>query len=166
MNLNSINYKRGRKMHKLSNINNKSSDSINPDNFNPLINYKNEDKNKNKIIRRNNLTNQDHFDHMIPTQSYIYKPHTKKSMYSYYLKSQIDNLPGKRPSRIEKTPNRKTGKKTFNNSYLEETKDNSSRNLLNNQLKNKRNTNIATNNRNYSKVYEFDNPIIYHREMK
>ena len=164
MNFNSINDINRKKKHTLSNMNNKSADCLNPEHFNPLINYKNEDKNKKKKIKRNNMINKDHFDNMTPIQTYKYKSHTKKSMFNYYLKSQIDNLPGKRPSRLEKIPIKKSGKKCFNN--LEETKDNSIRNILNNQLKYNKNTNIANNARKYSKVYEFDNPIMSHREMK
>ena len=113
-----------------------------------------------------NKNNIDHFDNMTPTQAYKYIPHTKQSMYNYYIKSQIDNLPGKRLSRIKKEPNKKSGKKLFINNSLEENKDNSRKLIFNNQLKYNRKTNVANNIKNYSKVYEFDDPIIYDGEMK
>ena len=117
-------------------------------------------------MRRKNMINTDHFDNMTPTQTYKYIPHTKQSMYNYYLQSQIDSLPGKRLSRIKKIPIKKSGKRLFNNNTLEETKVNSRRNIFNNQLKYNKKTNIVSNAKNYSKVYEFDNPIIFDREMK
>ena len=131
-----------------------------------MINYKNEEKNKKILLRKNNNINKDHFDNMTPTQTYIYKPHIKQSMYNYYLKSQIDNLPGKRLSRIKKVPIKKSGKRLFYNNNLEETKDNNISNIFNNQIKYNKKTNVANNAKSYSKVYEFDNPIISDREMK
>ena len=47
---------------------------------------------------------------MTPIQANKYIPHTKKSKFNYYLKSQIDNLPGKRPLRLIKLPIKKSGK--------------------------------------------------------
>ena len=52
MNYNSINDINKKEKHKLSYINNNSTDCLNPEYFNPLINYKNEDKNKNKKIKK------------------------------------------------------------------------------------------------------------------
>lgn len=154
--------KSGKKRHKLSLNYNKSSNCINPEYFNPLINYKNKDEKK-KIIRRNYISNKDHFDNMTPTQIYKYKPHIKKSKYNYYSLSQIDSLPGKILSRIEKIPIKRSGKKIFKKFYLEESKENIGRN--NNNLKNKTIINV-NNNKNKAKVYEFDNPMICHRDMK
>ena len=134
-----------------------------------MINYKNKDIVKTKI-RRNYLTNKDHFNNMTPTQTYKYVPHTKQSKFNYYLVSQIDSLPGKRLSRIAKIPIKRSGKKTFYKNDLEESKENFRRNIVNNKLKYKANTNYTNTNNNYGKnskvYYEFDNPIITSRDMK
>ena len=156
VNLNEEKNKKEKKNHKLSNLNNKSSSCIYREYFNPLINYKNEEKKENKKIRRNYITNKDHFDNMMPTQSYKYTPHTKQSMFNYYLISQIDNLPGSNQSRICKISIKKGGKKTFNKITFEESKNNLSRNINNKYFK---------KSGKYTKVYEFDNPIISHRDM-
>lgn len=155
------NQKKGKKPHKLSNINNKSSSCINPEYFNPLINYKNEENKEKKKIRRNYITNKDHFVNMVPTQLYKYVPHTKQSMYNFYLKSQIDSLPGSTPSPIGRNIIKRKGKKTFKNKY-EESKDDYS--LNNYQQYNK--TNYYKNPGKNTKVYEFDNPTISFRDMK
>lgn len=165
VNLDETNYKRGKKFHCLSQLNNKSSSCINPDYFNPLINYRHEEKTGKKKIRRNYETNKDHFINMTPTQLYIYKPHTKQSMYNYYLISQIDSLPGSRQSRIGKIAIKKTGKKTFNKNLFEESKGTFYRNNNNNNFKYKNFTAINNKFGKISKVYEFDNPIITHRDM-
>lgn len=139
-------------------MNNKSSSCINPDYFNPLINYNNEEKKKKKIIRRNYITNKDHFVNMMPTQLYKYIPHTKQSIYNFYLKSQIDNLPGSTPSPLCRNVIKRKGKKTFKNKF-EESKDNY-------DLKNFKNkTYLYKNPGKNIKVYEFDNPIITHRDL-
>ena len=93
---------------------------------------------------------------MIPTQFNKYTPHTKQSMFNYYLISQIDYLPGGNQSHISKISIKKGGKKTFNKNSFEESKNNFSRNI-NNKYFNKTGK--------YTKVYEFDNPIISHRDM-
>lgn len=152
--------KRGKKFHKLSNLNNKSSSSINPDHFNPLINYKNDEKNAKNKIKRNYVTNKDHFINMIPTQLYKYTPHTKKSQYNYYLISQIDNIPGSCPNINRKIIVKKTGKKTFSPNLFEESKEYISRN---NRFKNRNIGNVY--NQKYTQVYEFDNPIISYMDM-
>lgn len=136
-------------------MNNKSSSCIFSEYFNPLINYKNE-KEKKKI-RRDYITNKDHFDNMMPTQFYKYTPHTKKSMFNYYLISQIDNLPGSKQSAVCKISIKKSGKKTFNKTTFEESKNNLSRNI---------NNKYFNTQGKYTKVYEFDNPLISHRDMK
>jgi hypothetical protein len=102
---------------------------------------------------------------MTPTQLYIYKPHTKKSIYNFYLISQIDSLPGSRQSLIRKISIKKTGKKTFNKNLLEESKGTFYRNNNNNNFKYKNFTAINNNNGKISNVYEFDNPIITQRDM-
>ena len=140
-------------MHKLSNLNNKSSSCIYLQYFNPLINYKIEEKKERKRIKRNYITNKDHFNNMIPTQCYKYTPHKKQSMFNYYLISQIDNLPGSKQSRVCKIAIKKGGKKTFNKITFEGSKNNLSRNI-NNKYFDKP-----------AKIYKFDNPIIYHRDM-
>ena len=144
-------------MHKLSDLNNKSSSCIYPEYFNPLINYKNKENKENKKIRRNYITNKDHFYNMMPIQFYKYTPLKKKSMFNYYLISQIDNIPGSKQSRVCKISIKKGGKKTFTKFTFEESKNILSRNT-NNKYFNKP--------RKYTKVYEFDNPIISHRDMK
>ena len=93
---------------------------------------------------------------MMPTQSYKYTPHTKHSMFNYYLISQIDNLPGSNQSRICKISIKKVGKKTFNNIKFEESKNNLNRNI---------NSKYFNKPGKYTKIYEFDNPIISHRDM-
>lgn len=138
-------------MHKLSNLNNKSSSCIYPEYYNPLINYKNEEGKEKKKIRRNYITNKDHFNNMMPTQFYKYTPHTKQSMFNYYLISQIDNLPGSKQSRIGKSSIKKGGKKTFNKNTFEESKNIFSRNI---------NSKYFNKPGKLTKVYEFDNPII------
>ena len=80
-------------------MNNKSSSCIYSEYFNSLINYRNKEKKEKKKIRRNYITNKDHFDNMMPTQFYKYIPHTKQSIFNYYLISQIGNLPGSNQSR-------------------------------------------------------------------
>ena len=144
-------------MHKLSNLNNKSSSCINPEYFNPLINYKNKDKKTNKKIRRNYITNKDNFNNMMPTQFSIYTPHTKQSMFNYYLISQIDNLPGSRQSHLAKISIKKGGKKTFNKIIFEESKNNFSRNINKSKYFNKPGK--------YTKVFELNNPVISHIDM-
>ena len=150
-----------KKFHKLSNLNNKSSSSINPEYFNPLINYKSEDKIVKKQIKRNYVTNKDHFINMIPTQIYKYTPHTKRGKYNYYSISQIDNIPGSNPNLNRKINFKKTGKKTFSNNMFEESKGYNGRN---NKFQKRMNRNVL-NNRKFSKVYEFDNPIISYMDM-
>ena len=100
-----------KQLHDLSKLNNKSSNCITPGTFNPLINYKLEEKKEKPKIKRNNPKNKDHFYHMTPTQRYIFKPQTKQSMYNYHLISQIGTLPGR--SRIDKIELKKTGRKKF-----------------------------------------------------
>ena len=153
---------RNKKLHNLAKLNNKSSNCITPGTFNPLINYKLEEKKEKPKIRRNYSKNKDHFNHMTPTQRYIYKPHTKQSMYNYYLISQIATLPGR--SRTDRIDLKKTGKKQFNNSVLQEPKL-KSRNIKNNNGINRINTIINNNHRKIRRVYEFDNPIISYRDM-
>ena len=143
-------------MHKLSDLNNKSSSCIYPEYFNPLVNYKNEEKKEKKKIRRNYIINKDHFGNMIPTQFYKYTPHSKQSMFNYYLISQIDNLPGSSQTFIYKILIKKGGKKTFNKNIFEESKNNFS-----SRSKSK----YFNKPEKYTKVYEFDNPIISHRDM-
>jgi hypothetical protein len=150
-----------KKFHKLSNLNNKSSSSINPEYFNPLINYKSEDKICKKQIKRNYVTNKDHFINMIPTQIYKYTPHTKRGKYNYYSISQIDNIPGSNPNLNRKINFKKTGKKTFSNNMFEESKGYNGRN---NKFQNRMKRNVL-NNRQFSQVYEFDNPIISYMDM-
>lgn len=150
-----------KKFHKLSNLNNKSSSSINPEYFNPLINYKSEDKIGKKQIKRNYVTNKDHFINMIPTQIYKYTPHTKRGKYNYYSISQIDNIPGSNPNLNRKINFKKTGKKTFSNNMFEESKGYNGRN---NKFQNRMKRNVL-NNRQFSQVYEFDNPIISYMDM-
>ena len=150
-----------KKFHKLSNLNNKSSSSINPEYFNPLINYKSEDKIGKKQIKRNYVTNKDHFINMIPTQIYKYTPHTKRGKYNYYSISQIDNIPGSNPNLNRKINCKKTGKKTFSNNMFEESKGYNGRN---NKFQNRMKRNVL-NNRQFSQVYEFDNPIISYMDM-
>lgn len=158
--INDEKHKKGKKQNKLSNLNNKSSSCINPEYFNPLINYKNEEKKEKKKIRRNYLTNKDHFINMMPTQIYKYKPHVKPSMYSHYLNSQIDYLPGNNPSYKGKISLKRSGKKIFKDKF-EESKDNYSRNNFCNNNKNY----CYNKNGNFTKVYEFDNPAITGRDM-
>lgn len=143
-------------MHTLSKIYNKSSTCLNPEHFNPLINYKNEDKKEMSKIRRNYISNKDHFNNMIPTQLYSYTPHTKKSKFNFYLISQIDTIPGSNYSRKEKNPVKKSGKKLFSNISNRETKNIFSRNN-NNYFKNYPGK--------FTRVYEFDNPTISHIDM-
>ena len=150
-----------KKFHKLSNLNNKSSSSINPEYFNPLINYKSEDKIGKKQIKRNYVTNKDHFINMMPTQIYKYTPHTKRGKYNYYSISQIDNIPGSNPNLNRKINFKKTGKKTFSNNMFEESKGYNGRN---NKFQNRMKRNVL-NNRQFSQVYEFDNPIISYMDM-
>ena len=104
---------------------------------------------------------------MTPTQRYIFKPHTKQSMYNYHLISQIGTLPGR--SRIDKIELKTTGRKKFNNSVCQESKLKSRNNKNNNNNKNnginRINTNINNNRRKISRVYEFDNPIISYRDI-
>lgn len=150
-----------KKFHKLSNLNNKSSSSINPEYFNPLINYKSEDKIGKKQIKRNYVTNKDHFINMMPTQLYKYTPHTKRGKYNYYSISQIDNIPGSNPNLNRKINFKKTGKKTFSNNMFEESKGYNGRN---NKFQNRMKRNVL-NNRQFSQVYEFDNPIISYMDM-
>ena len=150
-----------KKFHKLSNLNNKSSSSINPEYFNPLINYKSEDKIGKKQIKRNYVTNKDHFINMMPTQIYKYTPHTKRGKYNYYSISQIDNIPGSNPNLNRKINFKKTGKKTFSNNMFEESKGYNGRN---NKFQNRMKRNVL-NNRQFSQVYEFDNPIISYLDM-
>ena len=154
-----------KQLHDLSKLNNKSSNCITPGTFNPLINYKLEEKKEKPKIRRNYSKNKDHFNHMTPTQRYIYRPHTKQSMYNYYLISQIATLPGR--SRTDRVDLKKTGKKKFNNSMRQEPKL-KSRNINNNNKNNginRINTIINNNHRKIRRVYEFDNPIISYRDM-
>ena len=156
---------RNKKLHNLAKLNNKSSNCITPGTFNPLINYKIEEKKEKPKIRRNYSKNKDHFNHMTPTQRYIYRPHTKQSMYNYYLISQIATLPGR--SRTDRVDLKKTGKKKFNNSMRQEPKL-KSRNINNNNKNNginRINTIINNNHRKIRRVYEFDNPIISYRDM-
>lgn len=155
LNLNDEQIKAGKKIHNLSNIYNKSSTCLNPEYFNPLINYKNEDKKEKSKIRRNYISNKDHFNNMIPTQLYSYTPHTKKSKFNFYQISQIDNIPGSNYSREVKNPIKKTGKKIFKKISNQETKNVFSRN--NNYLNNYPGK--------FTKVYEFDNPAISHIDM-
>ena len=106
---------------------------------------------------------------MTPTQRYVYKPHTKQSMYNYYLISQIDNLPGR--SRKETIDPKKTGKKTFFSNITEEDKrktrfkknNNNNNNTKDNNRKN--NYTITNCSGKISRVYEFDNPIISYRDI-
>ena len=177
--------KRKRNNHSLSNDNNKSASCISPDYFNPLINYKCEEENSLKIkkIRRNNIKNKDHFYNMFPTQLYVMRPHTKQSMYNYYLISQIDNLPGYRPSHLIKHINKGKGKKMFydkniNNSINEEAKG-KSRNIYynkyndNNKIKSLKNytavnpirKKINNNREKTMKIYEIDDPVISYIDM-
>ena len=154
-NLNDEIFKKGKKLHKFSIFNNKSSSCIYLEYFNPLINYKNEEKKEKKKIKRN-FSNKDHFDNMMPTQFYKYTPHTKQSMFNYYLISQIDNLPGSRQSNICKILIKKGGKKTFNKNTFKESKINF-----------RRNNNNKYFNKHFecTKIYEFDDLIISHRDM-
>ena len=153
--------KKGKKQHKLSSKNNKSSSVINPEYFNPLINYKNEEKKEKKKIRRNYITNKDHFVNMMPTQFYKYKSHIKPSMYNHYLNSQIDYLPGSKPPLLGKIAIKRSGKKLFKDKLVEESKDNYSRN----EYYNKDMNNYYKKSDNLTKVYEFDNPIISDKNM-
>ena len=156
-------------MHNLSKLNNKSSSCLTPGSFNPLINYKSEDNKGKPKIRRKYITNKDHFNNMTPTQRYVYKPHTKQSMYNYYLISQIDNLPGR--SRKEIINLKKTGKKTFYNNIIEEDKrktrikKNNNNNNNTNENNKKNNYKITNCSGKISRVYEFDNPIISYRDI-
>ena len=93
---------------------------------------------------------------MMPTQFYKYIPHTKQSMFNYYLISQIDNLPGSNQSRLCKISIKKGGKKTFSKITLEESKNNLTRNI---------NSKYFNKPGKFIKVYEFDNPIISNRDM-
>jgi hypothetical protein len=169
VNLNEINNKKRIERHTLSNLNNKSSNCITPGSFNPLINYEpGKEKISRKKIRRNCYTNQDHFYNMTPTQLYKYRPHVKKAKYNYHLDSQIDILPGPNKSKILM---KKTGKKIFKSNLFEESKDNFDKNSnninhkknYNNIYKNDKITNI--NRSKFSQVYEFDEPIISHRDI-
>ena len=93
---------------------------------------------------------------MMPTQFYKYTPHTKQSMFNYYLISQIDNLPGSGQSSVCKISIKKGGEKKFSKITFEELKNNLSRNI---------NSKYFNKLGKYTKVYEFDNPIISHRDM-
>ena len=97
---------------------------------------------------------------MIPTQLYKYIPHTKSSKYNYYLISQIDNIPGSKPNTTRNNIVKKNGKKTFTHNMFEESKVYVGRN---NKFKYRNNGN--TYNKKYTKVYEFDNPIISYMDM-
>lgn len=165
LNSNDLNLRIRKKMHKLSNINNKSSSCISPDYFNPLINYKQEEeKNVKNKIKRNYITNKDNLVNMTPTQIYKYTPHIKQSKYNYYLKSQIANLPGSRPSRIGKIAFKKCGKKTFNIKNQGELKEIlNGRNRIDPNLKKQAKT-YHDSGKNY-KIYEFDNPIISSKDI-
>ena len=148
----------------MSNKNNKSSNCIAPGSFNPLINYKTDEKPKRKM-RRIFYKNQDHFNNMTPTQIYTYRPHIKQSKYNHYLISQIDSLPGSRPPLLAKNLIKKSGKKTFKNMNLfEESKENFIY-KNNNKLKKGNISNINNNRSKFSQVYEFDNPVISHLDV-
>ena len=171
MNLNEINNKKRIERHTLSNLNNKSSNCITPDSFNPLINYEpGKEKISRKKIKRNCYTNQDHFYNMTPTQLYKYRPHVKKAKYNYHLDSQIDILPGPNKSKILM---KKTGKKIFKSNLFEESKDNFDKNSnninhkknYNNIYKNGKITNINNNKSKFSQIYEFDDPVISERDI-
>jgi hypothetical protein len=82
---------------------------------------------------------------MMPTQFYKYTPHTKQSMFNYYLISQIDNLPGSKQSRICEISIKKAGKKTFNKITFEESKNNLNRNINNKYFKKPEKYNLIYN---------------------
>jgi hypothetical protein len=166
VNLDEINNKKRIKRHTLSNLNNKSSNCITPESFNPLINYEpGKEKISRKKIRRSIYTNKDHFYNMTPTQLYEYKPHVKISKHNYHLDSQIDSLPGPNKSKIIM---KKTGKRIFKSNLFEESKDNFDKNSINNNIniyKNGKITNINNNKSKFSQVYEFDDPVISYRDF-
>lgn len=79
--------------HSLSYINNKSSDLLSPNHYNPLINYRNENENENQrnksiiSLKRNPL--KDNLDHMMPISEPDYRRHFKKSIFGEYNKSHF-----------------------------------------------------------------------------
>jgi len=161
-----LNFNKGKiKRNILSIFNNKHSNCITPEKFNPLINYKESDSKKRKRI----YSNKDHFKNMTPTQLYKYRPHVKRPMYSHYLESQIDCLPGSKPPYKSNINTKKTGKKMFKTNIFEESKDIFDMNWNNfkNNKKYKNNNIINFNNKRnkISQVYEFDNPVISYNDI-
>jgi hypothetical protein len=77
-------------------------------------------------------------------------------MYNHYLNSQIDYLPGSKPSPLGKISIKRSGKKLFKDKLVEESKDNYSRN----DFYNKKMNNYYKKSGYLTKVYEFDNRII------
>lgn len=139
------------KKHNLSYINNKSSNCITPGSFNPLINYKIEEKKHKKSIETNYYKNKDHFFHMNPTEIYKYKPQLKRVFNSLSF------------SRNEKT--KKTGKKLFSLKNVESKEDFYSINTFTNRIKylNNRTNTFFTKN---LKVYEYEEPVISNKDVK
>lgn len=161
-----LNLKENNKTNRLCNINNKSCSCITPGSFNPLINYKIEDKEKNKYkYKIKNYRNKDHFFHMNPTEIYKYKPQLKRTKYNYSY-SQIVGLPGSQKNNGINLKEKKSGKKIF---FLKnkESKDDRSRNqkkfiCLNNIS----NINTIYNKlENKMKTYEYEAPIITYKNI-
>lgn len=139
-----------RKKHKLSCKNNKSSGCITPGSFNPLINYKYNDKNNKPRNSSHFYKNKDHFYHMNPTVLHTYKPLIKRN-------SNINNLAQK-----EK---RKSGKKLFGLKNVESKEECTGRNTFKNRFIYL--NNILMNFRgNNKKIYEYNAPVISHKNYK
>ena len=107
--------------NKLWNLNNKSCSCITPESFNPLINYRVEDKDKNKS-KIKYYRNKDHFFHMNPTEIYQYKPSERPSfeeiMNSKWMKeikeadeNQLNELREKMITEIKKAGKMQTTSK-------------------------------------------------------
>ena len=146
-----INNNNRKNKHSLSKINNKSSNCITPGSFNPLINYKIEDKNYrvNKTFR--NEKNKDHFYHMNPMEIFKYKPLIKRVFNS-------NSFSGNENSK-------KTGKKLFNLKNVESKENLNNINLYKKRYKYLSNTtnNFCMNNKN---IYEYEAPAISCKDYK
>lgn len=149
-NFDSVNNNHKKNKHSLSKINNKSSNCITPDSFNPLINYKIDEKNKSKNKTFRNDKNKDHFYHMNPIEIFKYKPLIKRVFNS------------KSFSKNEKV--KKTGKKLFCLKNVESKDGINDRNSYKKNFKYLSNT-INNNFAKILKIYEYDAPAISYKDV-